>query len=108
MRRTLLLGLAILLLAPACVNPYLRFPFPDRPGITAQWPVRGTGTPAQPPPRQMPCREISRLPCDLLHCGEPGRDFVTTQCAGSPAIAGKCEPNGGCGIEAKGEEEEGT
>ena len=107
MRRIILLGIAILLVASACVNPYMRFPYPERPGITTRLPVRGAGGPAQPPPRPVPCREISRFPCDLLHCGAPGRDFVTIQCAGSPVIAGKCEPNRGCALDAKGEEEEG-
>ena len=99
MRRLLIPGLLILLLTAACVSP--QFIFPDIPVLGGRMRVGGTGRlPPMPPPQPTPCTQISRIPCDFLHCGGPGFDFVTSQCQGKGA-AGRCVPNGGCSVGKK-------
>ena len=98
MRRILLTGLLILLIAPACMSPRTAVhDFPAVPGVIVAGSPR---MPPQPPPRSTPCRQISRIPCDFIHCNGTGLDYVTLQCAGR-GLTGRCEGNGGCRIGAK-------
>ena len=100
MRRFLLLAVALLLFGASCTHPYWRNRFPDGPVVGRPFPIAGPGgapvPPPAPPPTAPVCRELSRIPCDVLHCPGPGYDFVLTQCAGEASTGGKCIPTGKC------------
>jgi hypothetical protein len=96
MRRVLFIAFLILASAPSCISPGVRFPDWDRPtAIGGVGVIRGARRPV-PPPQPVPCREITRVPCDLVHCGGSGFDYVTYRCLGNASPGGRCVSNGGC------------
>ena len=96
MRRILPIAL-LLLLVLSCISPGVRFPDWDRPtAIGGVGIIRGARRPHPNPPVPMPCRELTRVPCDLMHCGGAGFDYVTYQCTGHATPGGRCVSNGGC------------
>jgi hypothetical protein len=99
MRRIAFLALATLLLGPACYGPHYGG-FPDPPAIAGMMGpgskvANGGNTTPRPNPAVAPCREVSRIPCDVLACGGPAMDLVTLHCQGTKPVV-RCVANGGC------------
>jgi hypothetical protein len=96
MRRILAAGLFVLLFAAACVSPRVVTRIPIIGTVTLEGPP-----PARPPepPQPVQCEEISRIPCDFVHCQAFGYDFVTKQCSGKSGVTTSCVQNSSCKAE---------